>query len=78
MNKNYSDCYYCSGKVEEKFITREIRWKDNLFIVENVPCGVCNQCGEKVIKPETAKKIDKILLQKEKPIKTLEVPVYSF
>ena len=31
---------------------REIRWGDQLFIIENVPMGVCIQCGEKVIKPK--------------------------
>ena len=77
MNKKYSDCFYCGGLVEEKFITREIRWKGQLFIVENVPVGVCTQCGEKVLKPDVAKTIDHIIQQQEKPIKSIIVPVYS-
>ena len=78
MNKKYSDCFYCGGLVEEKFITREIKWKGQLFIVENVPVGVCTQCREKVIKPNVAKTIDSIIQQQLKPIKNIKVPVYSF
>ena len=73
----YSDCFFCGGKVDEKLITREVRWKGKLFIIEKVPAGVCNQCGEKVIKPNNAKAIDKIIQQKSKPIKTVQIPVYS-
>ena len=77
MDKKYSDCYYCGGSVEEKLITREIRWRDRLFIIENVPVGVCSQCREKVLKPNIAKTIDSIIQQQKKPVKIIKVPVYS-
>lgn len=89
MKREYSDCYFCGGNVEEKLLPREIRWQNQLFVFENVPTrlphsnrrggqvGVCNQCGEKVLKPEVAKHIDSILQKKKKPIKTIRVPVYS-
>ncbi len=50
MVQKYSDCFYCGGAVEEQLMPRECRWKDKLFILENVPVGVCTQCGEKVPK----------------------------
>jgi len=78
MAIKYSDCFYCGGAVEEKLTPREIRWKGKLFIFENVPVGVCTQCGEKVIKPEVAKAIDQLLQEKKKPTKTIEVPVYQY
>ncbi|MCP4347225.1 MAG: YgiT-type zinc finger protein [Desulfobacterales bacterium] len=74
----YSDCYYCRGNVEEQNISREIRWKGNLYIFENVPAGVCTQCGEKVIKPEVAKNIDFLLKKQTEPRKTIQVPVYEY
>lgn len=64
--------------MEEKLLPREVRWKDRLFIIENVPMGVCVQCGEKVLKPDVAKGIDRILQEKKKPTKTIQVPVYRF
>ncbi|MBU2446432.1 MAG: YgiT-type zinc finger protein [Bacteroidetes bacterium] len=77
MKREYSDCYFCGGSVEEKLLPREIRWQNQLFVFENVPMGVCNQCGEKVLKPEIAKHIDSILQKKKKPTRTIQVPVYS-
>jgi len=78
MEKEYSDCYYCGGVVKERLVPRELRWKGKLFVFENVPIGVCTQCGEKVIKPKVAKDIDHILEVNKKPTKTIQVPVYQY
>ena len=78
MPTKYSDCFYCGGIVEEKLMPREIRWGDQLFIIENVPMGVCIQCGEKVIKPKVAKVIDQIIEEEREPSKTIQVPVYQY
>ncbi len=74
----YEDCFYCGGKVTEKYLPREIWWESRLHIIENVPMGVCTQCGEKVLKPNVAKQIDSFLMDKGMPMKTMEVPVYEF
>ncbi len=73
----YSDCFYCGGTVKGQLMPREVRWRGQLFIFENVPVGVCTQCGEKVLKPEVAKTIDRIIQEQKKPTKTIQVPVYS-
>ncbi len=78
MANQYSDCFYCGGSVEEKPAPREIRWQGKLYIFENVPMGVCTQCGEKYIKPEVAKSIDQLLQEQKQPSKTIEVPVYQY
>jgi YgiT-type zinc finger domain-containing protein len=78
MKRKYGDCFYCGGAVEERLLQRELRWKGELYIIENVPVGVCTQCGEKIIKPGVAKELDKILTKHEKPTKTIKVPVYRF
>jgi YgiT-type zinc finger domain-containing protein len=77
MKVKYSDCYYCGGAVEERLSPREVRWKGRLYLIENVPMGVCTQCGEKFLKPHVAKAIDRILHEKKKPNRTVRVPVYS-
>jgi YgiT-type zinc finger domain-containing protein len=76
--RKYSDCFYCGGSVEESLIFREIRWKGKLFIFENVPVGVCIQCGEKIIKPEVAKTIDHLIQEEKEPTKIIQVPVYLY
>ena len=74
----YSDCFYCGGTVDERLMPYELRWQGQLFIFENVPMGVCTQCGEKALKPHVAKSVDRIICQHKKPAKTIQVPVYSF
>ncbi len=76
MNKEYSDCFFCGGAVEERLLPREVRWQGQLLVFENVPMGVCVQCGEKVLKPKVAKAIDRILQDGKKPTRTMQVPVY--
>jgi len=76
MPNNYSDCYFCAGEVEEQRIDREIWWRDQLYVVKDVPVGVCRQCGQKVILPHMAKKIDQLLSGGTPPDELMQVPSY--
>lgn len=77
MERTYSDCFFCGGSVEEQLIQREVWWEGRLYILEKVPVGVCRQCGEKVVLPEVARKIDGLLREPGAPDKTITVPVYA-
>ncbi|MEK8036462.1 MAG: YgiT-type zinc finger protein [candidate division NC10 bacterium] len=77
METRFADCIYCGGQVRECTATREVRWQGELFLVEQVPMGVCNQCGERFLKPDVAKAIDK-LLQTRKATRTALIPVLSY
>jgi YgiT-type zinc finger domain-containing protein len=78
MTKKYSACFYCGGAVEERLRARELRWQGQLCVFENVPMGVCTQCEEKVLRPEVAKAIDRVLRERKKPTRTMQVPVYLY
>jgi len=78
MTHPYSGCFFCGGKVEERLIRREIWWEARLFLIDKVPVGVCQQCGEKVVLPDVARKIDSLLKKPGAPEKEITVPVYSF
>jgi YgiT-type zinc finger domain-containing protein len=78
MKHQYDDCYFCGGVVEERLLPREIRWKGKLLVFENVPMGVCAQCGEKFLRPEVAKTIDVALTSAKRPSRVLQVPVYQY
>ena len=77
METGFADCIYCGGQVRERATTREVRWKGELFLVEQVPMGVCGQCGERFLKPDVAKAIDK-LLQTRKATRTALIPVLTY
>ena len=78
MADKYSDCYFCGGEVIEERVPREIRWQGKLFLIENVPVGVCQQCGEKVILPVTARAIDQMLSGETSPDGFVQVPTFRF
>lgn len=78
MESKYSDCFYCGGAVAQKRQPREVRWKGELLIFEDVPMGVCAQCGERVLKPGVAKAIDRTLAAGREPVRTMTVPVYRY
>lgn len=51
-------------------------WINNNFIlVDNVPGSVCPQCGEKVLSPETTKKVYKLIKEKLKKKEVTEVKI---
>ncbi|HLC41303.1 MAG TPA: type II toxin-antitoxin system MqsA family antitoxin [Methylomirabilota bacterium] len=77
MEPKFADCIYCGGQVVARTATREVRWQDELYIIEQVPMGVCRQCGERFLKPEVAKAIDK-LLQTRQATRTVTIPVLTY
>ncbi|MBI4725983.1 YgiT-type zinc finger protein [candidate division TA06 bacterium] len=64
--------------MKERFMPREARWQGRLFIFENVPRGVCTQCGEKVLKPDIAKAIDRTFHEQRMPKKPSKFPSIRF
>lgn len=74
---SYGDCTYCGGEVREKQERIDYRYHGQLFIIEDVPVGVCNQCGEKFFTSEVAKKLEKVAASSHKSLKTVAVPVIS-
>ena len=78
MADTFPDCYFCGGDVREDRISREVWREGKLHIIENVPAGVCRQCGEKYIAPEVARLVDELLTGAATPDHMLNVPAYSF
>lgn len=76
--KKYDDCNFCGGQVNEKLVQKPCWWGDNLVaIIDNVPTGVCLQCGEKYYEAKTLKEVERILTEKEY-ISVTEIPVAEF
>jgi YgiT-type zinc finger domain-containing protein len=71
---NYGDCYFCGGEVKEQVTEIEFRWKGNLYLVEGVPTGICQQCGEKYFTAEVSKAIDRSV-EEGNVKRTVEIPV---
>lgn len=77
VKHEYANCSFCGGSVEEQIVNVDYRTKAGLVIIENVPAGVCRQCGEQYYTAQVAKAMEK--LATEAPIsRTVIVPVREF
>lgn len=77
MNSQYGDCYYCGGEVLEREVALDFRWGGRLFIIESVPTGVCQQCGEKFFTATVSEELDR-LAKSTQVDRLIEVPVKVF
>jgi len=74
----YGDCAFCGGEVREERVELDYRYKGKLYIFENVPAGVCQQCGEKYLTAKVAKKIERNIQTQEAWERTVSIPVGVF
>ncbi len=79
-NYNYGQCHVCGELMTEKKISQEFWIKGNLIVVENVPAGVCPQCGEKVVRADIGQQIASLLAGTNQlhPTRNINVPVFEF
>lgn len=74
----YSNCYYCNGEVIEKVIEWDYRRQGKHLIFQDVPAGVCQQCGEAFFRPEIGKQMDSVFHKGESTTQWIRVPVIKF
>ena len=73
----YGDCHYCGGEVDEKKVRVDFWWEGKLYLIEDVPVGLCKQCGEKYFTARVSKEMDELVKSKTVE-RTLQVPVKRF
>jgi YgiT-type zinc finger domain-containing protein len=71
----YGDCVYCGGEIIEHKQQVDYRFHGQLFILENVPTGVCPQCGEQYFTAEVAKAMELAVGNVRGGVQTIPVPV---
>jgi YgiT-type zinc finger domain-containing protein len=70
-------CAACGGKLSATMITHEERRGDKFYLFHHVPAQVCDQCGEVWIEEKVLQEID-LLIEKGRPTRTEETPVFDF
>ncbi|MDI6752094.1 MAG: type II toxin-antitoxin system MqsA family antitoxin [bacterium] len=75
--KRYDDCSFCGGKVLPQRVKVDYWWKGDLTIIENVPAGVCQQCGEEYYDGPIAEEMEHLVKSKE-VIRTISIPVKEY
>jgi YgiT-type zinc finger domain-containing protein len=71
-------CYFCKGPVQDARV-RIIRERNGkLFIIDNVPAQVCQQCGEEFYRGWVLEEIDRLMDSGESVEREITVPVMRF
>lgn len=79
-NYNYGECHVCGEPMTEKLVKLDFWIQGELIVIEDVPAGVCPQCGEKIVNARVGKQLSAILENSTDRLATrsITVPVYPF
>ena len=77
---DYGNCEICNIPLEENNIKQDFWIKGRLVVVEDVPAGVCPQCGEKVVNAQVGEHIANLLqnIDRIKNATTVSVPFIRY
>jgi YgiT-type zinc finger domain-containing protein len=70
-------CEYCGGPIVEKRVTLHHRVKGSYVQIENVPAGVCRECGTRYYAANVLKTIQESIRGRRKADREVCMPVYS-
>ena len=65
-------------KLVERNVTYVLDLNGQLIIVENVPARVNVETGEQLFSPDTVEHLQKMVWQRSKPKRVIQVPVYEY
>ncbi len=77
-SRQYGKCESCGGRVIEKLVTVDRRFRGRLFEFENVPVGVCQSCGQRRYKGRVLEQLERLAQTRSKIKRVIEVPVAEF
>lgn len=59
MGDTFGKCFFCGGEIKEITVGNfDYRLEGQLYVIKNVPAGLCLQCGEKYVSADTGRKIN--------------------
>lgn len=73
------NCEYCEGTVNERVVEKEVfKHKNGFVILENVPVGICDNCGYRYYHSKILKRVDEVAEGKQIPLRTEPIPVAQY
>ncbi len=70
-------CEYCDGPILEKQVTVHRQVKRNYYLFENVPAGVCKECGTRYYAANVLKRMEGSLHGQQEASRAVIVPVFT-
>lgn len=71
-------CEYCGGRIVEKRVTLYRKVKGGYVLIENVPAGVCVECGTRYYTANVLKTVEESVRGRKRADRKIVVPVYAF
>jgi YgiT-type zinc finger domain-containing protein len=71
-------CEYCGGSIVERRVTLHRKVRGGYVLIENVPAGVCKECGTRYYAANVLKTIQESIRGRRKANREVCMPVYSF
>lgn len=66
----------CPGEYEERTIVHTVRHQGEIVMIDGVPAEVCSLCGDVLLRPETIRRIKRLLESRGTP--TATAPLYQY
>jgi len=70
-------CEYCGGLIVERRVTLHRKVKKKYVLIENVPAGVCAQCGMRYFAANVLKTVEESIRGRKRAEREVVVPVYA-
>lgn len=70
-------CEYCDGPIVEMRVTLHRKRAEGYILIENVPTGVCQECGARYFAANVLKTIEEHQLERQRAAREIVVPVYA-
>jgi YgiT-type zinc finger domain-containing protein len=70
-------CEYCNGVITEKKVNLSRKVRGTYVVIENVPAGVCKECGTRYYAANVLKTIEETIRGRRKAERQILVPIYS-
>lgn len=58
---DYGECDVCGTPMQARHIKQDFWVRGELIVLDNVPAGVCPQCGSKIVNAEVGRHIAEVL-----------------
>jgi YgiT-type zinc finger domain-containing protein len=72
-------CEHCDGTVRARRVDREaLRHKGGFVILEDVPIGICEQCGARYFDASVLRRVAEIGHGKTPAARTIEIPIERY
>jgi HTH-type transcriptional regulator/antitoxin MqsA len=72
---DYGVCDVCGARLEEKLIKQDFWIRGKLIVVEDVPAGVCPNCGEKIVSAPVGRHLAELVRDTKRIAKATRITV---